>query len=801
MVPIHPTDPQDTPASDRDPGPPSSYTATHWGIYEVRSDAAAGIRLSGFAQDPSPSPIGLAMPQAATGPLRVRKPAVRRGWLDAVRGRSTDARRDLRGQDTFIELPWDEALDLVAGELARVRTQHGNQAIFGGSYGWSSAGRFHHAQSQVHRFLNAIGGYVRHNDSYSLGAARVLMPHIVAPMDDLHGLHTSWDVLEAHTRLFVSFGGVPAKNAQVSSGGASAHVVPKALQRLARAGVRFINISPVRDDIDTGGPVEWIAIRPNTDTALILALAHTLYAEGLHDTAFLSSHCTGFERFVPYLLGTGDGQAKDAAWASAITGIPAQRIVELAREMAGTRCMATMAWSLQRSHHGEQPFWSLVTLASMLGQIGLPGGGFGVGYGTTNQIGNANAKFGGPTLPQGRNPVHAFIPVARITDMLEKPGQSFDYNGKVHTYADIRLIYWAGGNPFHHHQDLNRLLAAWQSKPETIVVHEQFWTPAAKLADVVLPATTTLERDDIGYATRERFMVAMKQAMAPVGEARDDYAIFAALSERLGAHETFTEGRTAQQWLEKLYGEARVRAQVAGHDLPEFARFWQDNLIDLAVPQGRVVLFEAFRADPVANPLATPSGRIEIFSQRIADFGYADCPGHAHWFEPIEWLGSPKAETYPLHLLTDQPFTKLHSQFDHAAYSQSNKIGGREPVLMARTDALQRGLSDGATVRVFNGRGSCLAALRISDGLRPGVVKLSTGAWFDPSSWRAGGPANVEKHGNPNVLTLDMGASRLSQGCMAQTCLVQVEAFDAADLPPTPYQLPAIVSAQEDDRS
>ena len=773
-----------------DTGAPLSYTSTHWGIYEVRRKGDDGISLSGFAHDPAPSPIGLSMPEAVQGPLRVRRPAVRRSWLRAARGQSSDTRRDLRGQEAFVEISWEEAITLVSAEISRVRTQHGNASIFGGSYGWSSAGRFHHAQSQLHRFLNSVGGYVRHNDSYSVGAARVLMPHIVAPMDDLHTLHTSWDVLEKHTRLFVSFGGVPAKNAQVGSGGAAEHLVPRSLQRMAQAGVRFVNISPVRNDIDTGDAVEWIPIRPNTDTAMILAMAFTLYQEGLHASDFLASHCVGFEKFLPYLTGANDGQAKDAAWASAITGVPAERITSLARELAGTRSMLTMAWSLQRTHHGEQPFWSLVTLACMLGQIGLPGGGFGVGYGTTNTIGNANAKFSGPVLPQGQNLVREFIPVSRITDMLEKPGQSFDYNGTTHSYPDIRLIYWAGGNPFHHHQDLNRLLAAWQSKPETIVVHEQFWTSTAKLADIVLPATTALERNDIGYASRERFMVAMKQAIPAVGEARDDYDIFADLATRLGARDVFTEGRNSFQWLEKLYDDTRPRAARAGHPLPSFEEFWQGDLIDLAAPQCSVVMFDSFRADPLEHRLGTPSGRIEIFSERIAGFGYADCPGHAHWFEPLEWLGSPAAAQFPLHLLTDQPFTKLHSQFDHAAYSTANKVHGREPILVGRVDALARGLADGDLVRVFNTRGSCLASLRITDDLRPGVVKLSTGAWFDPTSWRASGPGNIEKHGNPNVLTLDIGASSLSQGCVAQTCLVQVERYQGPELAPTPYALP-----------
>lgn len=187
-------------------------TSSHWGVYEVRRRNGQAEGLEPLAEDPDPSPIGLAMWDAYRSPIRIQRPAIRRSWLRAGPG----ARPELRGREPFVEVDWEHALDLVAAELKRVCERHGNAAIFGGSYGWSSAGRFHHAQSQVHRFLNAIGGYVRSTDSYSLGAARVLMPHIVAPMDELMAGHHSWEVLAQNTRLLVAFGGIPAKNAQIT---------------------------------------------------------------------------------------------------------------------------------------------------------------------------------------------------------------------------------------------------------------------------------------------------------------------------------------------------------------------------------------------------------------------------------------------------------------------------------------------------------------------------------------------------------------------------------------------------------
>lgn len=756
-----------------------TLTAAHWGVYEVEYDEKGqATKLHPFSKDPDPSPIGLHMLSDEVARMRVRRPSFRKSWLENGPG----ANSDKRGQEPFIEVPWDEALDLVAAELKRVKDAHSNRAIFGGSYGWSSAGRFHHAQSQVHRFLNALGGYVRHQDSYSLGAARVLMPHIVAGMEDLMAIHTTWEVLAEHCKLFVTFGGAPHKNAQISAGGAMVHRLKDGLYGMRANGVRFINITPTAEDLDTGGDIEWLAIRPNTDAAMILALCHVLYTEKLYDREFLDRCTVGFDKFAPSLAD------KTPEWAEGITGISAHRIRALAREMAATRTTVNINWSLQRSHHGEQPFWALVSLACMLGQIGLPGGGFGASYGPTNGMGSNSPLLSGPTLSQGTNKVSDFIPVARFTDMLLNPGAKIPYNGQEITFPDIRLIYWAGGNPFHHHQDLNRLRTAW-AKPETIIFNEQFWTPAAKMADIVLPATTGLERDDIGYARREPFLIAMKKAREPIGEARDDYWIFSEITRRLGADDVYTEGRDAMQWLAHMHEESRQKSAKMGVALPSFEEFWEAGIATVPGENRDPVMFEKFRADPAAHPLKTPSGKIEIFSEKIASFGYDDCPGHAVWMEPIEWLGSKTAERYPLHMLSDQPTDKLHSQLDHSPHAKATKVKGRQPVTLHPEDAAARGIADGDLLRVFNDRGACLAAAQLSDRIRRGVVRLSTGAWFDPQD--SGSNVPLEKHGNPNALTLDIGASKLSQGCIAQTCLVEIERFDGPAPAVTAHQLPS----------
>ena len=217
-------------------------TSTHWGVYDVEVEHGEIARVLPFDKDPDPSPIGQSLRGTVTGPVRVRRPAVRESYLRHGPGAASER----RGADAFVEVSWDEALSLVAAELQRVKAQFGNNAIFAGSYGWASAGRFHHAQSQVHRFMNAIGGYVAHVGTYSLGAARTLLPRILMDVDALRAQHTAWVQLEKHCQLLVSFGGIPSKNGQVNTGGASRHEVRPSLQRLAAAGVRFVNVSPLR---------------------------------------------------------------------------------------------------------------------------------------------------------------------------------------------------------------------------------------------------------------------------------------------------------------------------------------------------------------------------------------------------------------------------------------------------------------------------------------------------------------------------------------------------------------------------
>jgi biotin/methionine sulfoxide reductase len=735
----------------------------HWGAFTALVEDGRLVGCEPFARDPAPSDLIDAMPEMVHSPLRIARPAIRNGWREG---------KPRTGADTFHEVSWDEALDTVALEVARVRQDFGHTSILGGSYGWSSAGRVHHARSLVRKFLFLGGGCVDQVGNYSFGAAQYILPRVIGTFQPVVGDITDWSSIVKHTRFILAFGGLAIKNGQVTSGGAGAHTMELWLKRAKEAGIAFASVSPLKSDAPDWLDAQWVPIRPNTDTAMMLAMAHTLLTEERYDRDFVARYCAGFDAFARYLLGSDDGAPKDAAWAAPITGVDAETIRDLARRAAAMRSMITCAWSLQRAHHGEQPYWAAITLAAMLGQIGLPGGGFAFGHGSTNGIGVPRADVAGPEVPLPLNPARSMIPVARIADMLLNPGTSYEFNGRRYTFPDIRLIYWAGGNPFHHHQDLNRFQRAWQ-KPETVIVHESWWTPTARHADIVLPATTTLERNDVGGSSRDSFILAMHRAIDPVGEARNDFDIFAALARRLGYEDKFTENRDEMAWCQWVYDQVRASAASKGVELPGFQQFWAEGFVELPPPERDYVLFEDFRRDPEAHPLKTPSGRIEIMSDAVKAFDYADCPPHATWIPPVEWLGNAVAGRF--HLVTHQPASKLHSQMDAGPVSRAQKVAGREAIRIHPADAAQYAIADGDLVRVFNTRGACLAGAVLDPGVMRNVVVMATGAWFDPS----GDEKEPERHGNPNVLTLDIGTSPLAQGTSALTALVEIERFAA----------------------
>ena len=747
------------------------YTAAHWGVCTIDGQG----NLHPIEEDAEPARIARGWASAAKDARsRILAPAVRKGWLEGDGGAA-------RCDDSFVEIGWDRAAELVAQEISRVREDHGNGAIFGGSYGWASAGRFHHAQSQLKRFLNLAGGCVSSRDTYSHAAAEVLFPHVMGcTYRQFQDGTTGIQLVEQHCEVLLAVGGLSTRTAQIASAGTSDHEIGGWLERIVEKGMRVINVSPISSDLKGG---EWLSIRPGTDTAFLLALIFEIVDAGLENRAFIDRYTSGWKRFEDYVMGRSDNHPKTAEWAADLCDIPAETIRSLARVLATRRSMVALAWSLQRADRGEQPLWAGLALACAIGQIGQPGTGYVFGYGSVTVTGRSVRLIPWPSVPQGRNPVDDFIPVARIADMLLNPGGVYRYNLEDRRYPDIRLVYWAGGNPFHHHQDLYRLERAWV-RPETVIVHDHSWTATARRADIVLPATTPLERNDIMMNRRDPSLVYMSPAMSPMGRALDDFQILSRISARLGFEEQFTEGLDAEGWLRRLWSQSSDIAEAHGFSLPAFDEFKAVGRFDMPDAVQHHIGLHDYIEDPDGNPLATETGRLVVFSDRIADLKLDGCPGHPAWFEPAESLLHAKGDE--LHLISGQPDTRLHSQNDRGSESLAAKVRGREPAHMHPAAAEKRGLSEGDIVRIFNERGACLAGLKLDEAMRPDCIALATGAWYDP---QIVGGERLEVHGNPNVLTIDRGTSDLAQGNIAHTALVRAEKWHG-DPPPLTVDRP-----------
>lgn len=740
----------------------NNFVSTHWGTYETSKKNEKNIKINKWSKDPNPSDFGLGFLESATDDLRINQPYIRKEWL-----KDRDNRKNLRGLDEFVPVSWKEAIDITAAELKNIKNNFGNSSIYAGSYGWASAGRFHHAKSQLNRFFNLFGGFSSSLQSYSYAAAQTLLPHIVG--HDLYSFldeHNTWNTLEKECDLIVMFGGMPLKNSQVSAGGVGKHTTEIALRKCVESGTKFINISPNANDSAKFLKAKQISIIPNTDTALMLSLAYILIVSDKYDQKFIKDYTSGFNEFKSYVLGENNNQPCTPEWASNITSIPVETIKWLGKKISKNKTMISISWSLQRASAGEQPLWMGITLASMLGHIGTEGGGIGFGYSSVNSTGDVFKKIPWKSLPQGKNKIKDFIPVARITDMLEKPNELFQYDGKKLKYPNIKLIYWAGGNPFHHHQDLNRLVKAWQ-RPKTIIVNEIWWNAQARHADIILPANTALERNDIMLNPRDPTIVANKKTISSIGESKSDFEIFSCLADKLGFKNSFTENKSELDWLKYLWNESKKVSEEMNLKLPEFDKFWEDGFFEVPIKKTKKIMFKEFRDNPKINALNTPSGKIEITSNTIKNYNLKDCKGYPTWIEPYEWLG--RKENFPLHLISNQPEYRLHGQLDNAEYSLKNKIKDREPVLINIEDAKERNIENNDIVLIFNKRGRVLAGARLSNQIMRGVLVLSTGAWFDPDY-----KINTDLHGNPNVLTRDIGASQLSQAPTSHTCLVEI---------------------------
>ncbi|WP_068088596.1 trimethylamine-N-oxide reductase TorA [Polycladidibacter stylochi] len=770
-------------------GTEEMYNGAHWGLFRAIVKDGRFVEAKPFEKDVKPTSNIKNTPEMVYSASRIKYPMVRRGFLE----NGPQAGTKDRGKGDFVRVTWEEAFDLVAKELTRVKDTYGVESILGGPLGWKSVGRYNNCRSGLYRLLNMNGGYTKTVGDYSTGAAQVLMTHIMGN-PEVYAQMSSFETILAETDTIVLWGCDPFSTLNMG------WLIPdhKAFDYFAKlrdAGKTIISIDPCNTETCKYLKADWHAPRPGSDTSIMMAIAHELIKEDKVDHDFLENFATGYEEFKAYVMGEKDGVVKTPEWAAELSEIPADAIRAIAKEMAKGRTMIMGGWSMQRADHGEQPHWMMVTLAAMLGQIGLPGGGFGFSfhYECAGVPSANNAVV--PGLSGGKPPkkMPPSIPVARLPDALLNPGEKIQFNGREVTFPDVKLIYWSGGNPLSYMHDRNKTLEAW-SRPETIIIQDPFWTASAKHADIVLPATTPYERNDMemGGGASGKYLFPMHKVVDPQFESKNDLDIYQGLADRLGFGDTYLEGKSEMEWLEELYGKALAQGKAKGLDMPTFEEFWSNktNYIEFPTTEEakQWVRHGDFREDPLLEPLGTPSGLVEIFSKTIDDMGYDDCKGHATWFEPIEWLGSKKAEKYPLHMLSPHPVERIHSQTNNISTRENYVVADREPVWMSEEDAQARGINDGDVVRVFNDRGETLAGAYVTKDLRAGVIRLREGGWFDPEE--PGKVGSRCKYGHANMVTHDKTTSKLTQASTANSCLVEIAKFEGEAPAVTAFDAP-----------
>ncbi len=672
-----------------------------------------------------------------------------------------------RGQGLFEPISWDEALDKVASELIRVKNAYGNSAILVHGAGGSNQGILH-GPFAISRLLLHFGGYTR---LWGSASNQGPLYASMATYGTIRSGNSRDDLLNSRFILMWSWN--PAETIQD----------PGTALYLARArekGIRIVGVDPRCTDTIATFAHQWIPIRPNTDAAMLIAMAYVIVKENLHDQTFIDKYTVGFDKYRNYLSGGEDDTPKTPEWAEAITGVPAATIDSLAREYAGSRPAALIAgWGAARTAMGEQYARAACVLTAITGNIGIPGGGaagFGRAYSsreTTWDRGPRNSvekgappfKYSLYKLHGGTNPTSARIHRSDICDAIIR-GRAGGYP------ADIKLAYL--GNFINSNADTNARIKALRAL-EFIVIHEQFMTPTAKFADIVLPVNTFMERNDIAPPwLGSPYYIYLNKAIEPLDESKTDLEICNGLAERLGISEVFA-GRTEDDWLRTI--------AASRSDIPDYEALKRDGVLKIKLAEP-VIAFKKQIEHPDQNPFPTLSGKIEIYCEHMAEWNDPLLPPVPKYISPPENYDDPLAATYPLQLITPHHRTRAHSMWHNVPWMREVQS---QSVWISLADAGKRGIENGDMVDVYNDRGRVRLPARVTRRIMPGVVSIDEGAWYDPN--RDG----VDRGGCANVLTAN---SKSPGGCVPMnTALVQVELVRPRPSTPATARVAATASA------
>ena len=654
-----------------------------------------------------------------------------------------------RGEGKFERISWDEALETVASELKRVSGAYGPEAILfkysGGDIAWV------HGAAVVQRLLNMLGGFSNTWGFYSFEGG-VFAEY--ATYGTCSAMNTRDNLL--HSRMIIMWGWNPSVTIQETN---TAWYLAQARER----GAAIASVDPRYTESAAAFAQQWIPIIPGTDAAMLVAMAHVIIRENLQDDKFLGTSTIGFDRFKDYVLGAEDGVPKTAAWAESITGVPAATIERLATEYATTKPAALIAGiGPGRSAYGEQYHRLAITLAAITGNIGVLGGDAAGRSWTAGYTGYPFIRLG-KGIRAGINPVEQDVPPRKYA---LPPHRGLLRQGRVNVaeMADAILRGKAGGYPADYkllwvhytsfpnqYLNVNKYIQALKAL-EFVIMSEQFLHPGTKYADIVLPANTFLERNDITTGLATGFYGYMNKSVEPLGESKSSLEMSIALAEKLDLKD-FNE-LTEEEWIQE--------AARAPDEIKDYGEFKAKGVVKVHRPEPYIAFREQVE-EPQNHPFATPSGKIEIFSQRLADMDTPVIPPVPKYIEAWEGRNDPLAEKYPLQLITTHSKRRAHSQFENIPWLRELE---KQQIHIAFADAEARGIKEGDMVKVFNDRGQMVIPAMVTERMMPGVVDIPQGAWFDVDE------DGIDRGGCANVLTRD--AHSPAGAYCTNTTLVQV---------------------------
>ena len=676
-----------------------------------------------------------------------------------------------RGDGEYEQITWEEAIQIIADNYTSVLENFGPEAVYINYATGNSAS----TARPWNRLCNLLGGYTSYYGDYSTAQITWIMKYLWGAADSFSASSLS---AARDSDLILMFGTSPVETRQ---GGAVSHHDYVAMREKTKGKIYVID--PRFNDSICGRSDEWLPINPGTDAALVSAIAHELIVNEKVNKEFLDTYCVGFDEdtmpesakgqnksYTDYIMGTGyDMIEKTPEWAAPITGISAEKIVALADEIANAQAMfVDQGWGPQRRSNGEMNSMAICMLPILTGNIGKPG--------TSTGLREGGYSIGTSRLPNGDNPVTQKISVFSMVDAIDRGTEMTEKAdgvvGAETLAAPIKfVINWSGNCITNQNSDINWVhdVMSDDSKCQFVLGSDILMTDSLKYSDVILPDVFRLEQTSvIGTGGDEGYLIGGSAPYEPKYERKTSYDAATLIAEAMGVADAFTEGKTQDDWIKELY------AADCEND-PERPAY--DELMEMGVytrknPNGVSIALQAFVEDPEANPLMTPSGKIEIYSEDLANHIATHEFGEDDFVAPIpvyakEWYGvETTTEELPL-VLTDFHYRgRLHSSWGNIDILK--ELNPQE-LWINPVDAAERGIEQGDMVHVSNQFGEIELLAKVTPRIIPGVVAASQGAWHDADM----NGDRVDKGGCTNTLATHR-PSPLAKGNPQHTNICQV---------------------------